>query len=55
MEIGKLPNEVLRALILDKIRNSRDEILIEPAVGEDCSAKIRNMSYVSFLPIRSRN
>ncbi|NLN65277.1 MAG: AIR synthase [Clostridiaceae bacterium] len=38
MEIGKLPNEVLRALILDKIRNSRDEILIEPAVGEDCSA-----------------
>lgn len=38
MEIGKLPNEVLRYLILDKIRNTRQEILVNPAVGEDCSA-----------------
>jgi thiamin-phosphate kinase len=38
MEIGKLPNEVLRFLILDKIRNTRKEVLVNPAVGEDCSA-----------------
>lgn len=38
MEIGKLPNEVLRYLILDKLRNTRDEVLVRPAVGEDCSA-----------------
>lgn len=38
MEIGKLPNEVLRHLILDKLRNTRQEVLVNPAVGEDCSA-----------------
>jgi len=37
MQIGKLPNEVLRYLILDKIRNTRSEVLVNPAVGEDCS------------------
>lgn len=38
MEIGKLPNEVLQFLVLDKIRNTRREVLVNPAVGEDCSA-----------------
>jgi hydrogenase expression/formation protein HypE len=38
MQIGKLPNEVLRHLILNKIRNTRSEVVVNPAVGEDCSA-----------------
>lgn len=38
MEIGKLPNEVLRHLILSKIRNTRSEVLVNPSIGEDCSA-----------------
>ncbi len=38
MEIGKLPNDVLRKIILDRIRNNRKEILVKPAVGEDCGA-----------------
>ena len=37
MQIGKLPNEVLRYLILDKIKNTRSEVLVNPAIGEDCS------------------
>jgi len=38
MEIGKLPNEVLKYLVLDRIRNTRREVLVKPAIGEDCSA-----------------
>ena len=38
MEIGKLPNEILKYLVLDRIRNTREEVLVKPAIGEDCSA-----------------
>lgn len=38
MHIGKLTNEVLRSLILDKIRNTRKEVIVRPTIGEDCSA-----------------
>lgn len=38
MEIGKLPNEVLRSCILSKIQNKRKEVVVRPSVGEDCSA-----------------
>lgn len=38
MEIGKLPNEVLKAIVFDKIRNNRKEVLVRPGVGEDCAA-----------------
>lgn len=36
MEIGKLPNEILQTLILNKLRNTRKEVIVKPAVGEDC-------------------
>lgn len=38
MEIGKLPNEILNSLIIDKLQNKRKEVLVRPSVGEDCSA-----------------
>jgi len=38
MDIGKLPNNVLKEIILDKIKNKRKEVLIRPKIGEDCSA-----------------
>lgn len=38
MEIGKLPNETLKSLILNKIQNNRKEVLVRPSVGEDCGA-----------------
>ncbi len=38
MEIGKIPNTVLKEVILDKIKASRKEILVRPKVGEDCCA-----------------
>ncbi|HEY8422140.1 MAG TPA: AIR synthase family protein [Thermoclostridium sp.] len=36
MEIGKLPNEVLNSLVLNKLHNSRKEVLVRPSIGEDC-------------------
>jgi hydrogenase expression/formation protein HypE len=38
MEIGKIPNSVLKEIILDKIKGTRKEILVRPKVGEDCCA-----------------
>ena len=38
MEIGKLPNSILREIVLDKIKENRKEILVRPKVGEDCCA-----------------
>ncbi|HEX3029515.1 MAG TPA: AIR synthase family protein [Clostridia bacterium] len=38
MNIGKVPNEELKKIILDKIKHKRDEIILRPQIGEDCSA-----------------
>jgi hydrogenase expression/formation protein HypE len=38
MEIGKVPNDILKSLILGKIQNKREEVLIKPGIGEDCTA-----------------
>jgi hydrogenase maturation factor len=38
MDIGKLPNSVLRELILKNIDIRGENILIPPSIGEDCSA-----------------
>lgn len=38
MEIGKLSNEVLKSLIFNNIKGSRKEVLVRPALGEDCAA-----------------
>jgi len=38
MEVGKIPNNILNKLILENIKNKRSEILIRPAIGEDCTA-----------------
>jgi hydrogenase expression/formation protein HypE len=38
MEIGKIPNNILKEIILDKIKGNRKEVIIRPSIGEDCCA-----------------
>ncbi|GAB6107902.1 AIR synthase family protein [Fusibacter bizertensis] len=38
MEVGKLKNETLKDLVISEIHMIRDDILIRPSIGEDCSA-----------------
>lgn len=38
MKIGKVPNNVLKDIILNKIKAKRPEVLVRPGIGEDCSA-----------------
>ena len=38
MEIGKIPENVLKRTVLKQIRHRRSEVLLPPGVGEDCSA-----------------
>lgn len=37
MNLGKIPETVLKRSVLNQIKHRRDEVLIGPAVGEDCS------------------
>ncbi|MDD7403291.1 MAG: AIR synthase family protein [Butyribacter sp.] len=38
MEIGKVPENVLKRAVFKQIRKRRPEVILHPAVGEDCSA-----------------
>ncbi len=38
MKIGKVPNDILKEIIIDKIRHTRPEVVLRPGIGEDCSA-----------------
>lgn len=38
MDIGKLPNEILREKILRKIRKINEDVIVTPSIGEDCAA-----------------
>lgn len=37
MKVGKLPETVLKRSVLNQIRHRREEVLVRPRVGEDCS------------------
>lgn len=37
MNLGKVPEAVLKRSVLNQIKHRRDEVLVGPAVGEDCS------------------
>lgn len=36
MEIGKIPNDILRDIVFGKLKNKRSEVLVRPGIGEDC-------------------
>lgn len=36
MKIGKLPNDILEAMILSKLKYKRSEVIMRPGIGEDC-------------------
>lgn len=38
MEIGKVPENVLKRAVFKQIRHRRPEVVLHPGVGEDCSA-----------------
>ena len=41
MKIGKLPNSLLNKIVLEPINKysiDREEVLVKPSIGEDCSA-----------------
>jgi hydrogenase expression/formation protein HypE len=38
MKTGKLPNRILKEMILDRLPAKRAEVLVRPGIGEDCSA-----------------
>ncbi|MBB2184514.1 hydrogenase maturation factor [Lachnospiraceae bacterium MD1] len=37
MNLGKIPETVLKRSVLNQIAHRRDEVLVGPAIGEDCS------------------
>lgn len=37
MKIGKLPNDVLKNVVIDKLNFRRDDVVLRPGLGEDCS------------------
>lgn len=37
LKIGKLDNELLKSIVIDKIKFKRDEVLVRPGIGEDCA------------------
>jgi hydrogenase expression/formation protein HypE len=37
MRIGKLDNDTLQRIVIDKIGNRRPEVLVRPGIGEDCA------------------
>jgi len=37
MNLGKIPETVLKRSVLNQIKHRRDEVLVGPAIGEDCS------------------
>jgi len=38
MNIGKVPNDVLKEIVLNKLRQPKKDVLVSPGIGEDCSA-----------------
>ncbi|MBP5265865.1 MAG: hydrogenase maturation factor, partial [Lachnospiraceae bacterium] len=40
MEIGKIPENVLKRSVMRQLTTKRDEVLVGSAVGEDCAAVV---------------
>lgn len=38
MQIGKVPENILKRSVFKQIHHRRPEVLLHPGVGEDCSA-----------------
>ena len=48
MEIGKVPNNILKEIVLGKINHKRNEVILRPRIGEDCCAVDFN-NYICVL------
>ena len=51
MQIGKLPEPVLKRSVLDQIQRRRDEVLLSAAIGEDCAALVLKEDEVFVLSV----
>ena len=50
LKIGKLTNDVLSDIVLKNIPHVREEVLLRPAIGEDCAAiDLKNKLCKSFF------
>ena len=38
MKIGKIPENILKRSVMKQLHYKRDEVLMGPSVGEDCTA-----------------
>lgn len=38
METGKVPNDILKRIVLDRLEKTRSEVIVRPGIGIDCSA-----------------
>lgn len=38
MDVGKLPNDVLKKIVLDRFQNKNKDVIVGPSLGEDCTA-----------------
>lgn len=36
LEVGKIPNDILKEIVIDKLKQKREEIILRPKIGEDC-------------------
>jgi len=36
MKVGKIPNDILKSVVINRIKNKREEIVVRPRIGEDC-------------------
>lgn len=57
LEIGKLPNSLLESLVLNKIKNNRQEVLVGSSIGEDTAVLDMGENYIiiSCDPITGSN
>lgn len=37
LDVGKIPNDILNEIVINKIKHNRKEVILRPKVGEDCS------------------
>jgi len=56
LKLGKLSNEELSRIVLNKLPRIREEVLLRPGIGEDCAAlRIDGVCVISSDPITAAN
>lgn len=55
-KLGKLSNQELEGLILNRIKHIRPEVILRPGIGEDCAAlELKGLCVLSSDPVTAAN